>query len=742
MRYRQILVVLLALLPYLLNGQEYERVSEIGVTHDGRSLLSPWAGGLNAPHFGSVDVNNDGDNDLFVYDKDGKRKYVFIHTTGEKYVYKPTYAMNFPEIKDWFIIEDYNCDEVPDLIMHGNSGAPQTYKGSYSTGVLTFEFDKSIIYYENPSLFYLNLYTDPTHRPIMVDINDDGDKDFLAFDFNLIRVDYYENLRVERNLPCDSLLFKRKDRCWGNFKDSGITLNQTLGDTCQFKFTRIDPTVAETAAHPGGTAIDVIDPDGDGIYDMFLGDLTFERLNLMSNNGTAEVANIFAQDDSFPSYGEFVDMAIFPAPYVIDVDLDGDEDLLVAPFLPGAIENYENVAYYRNDGSATDPFELVRNDFLTGDMIDVGELATPAFFDHNNDGLEDIVIGTGGYYIANGDYLFSLTLYENTGTASVPAFNLVDRNYLELDILGFDDLRPFFADLDNDNDKDLVVGEKGGKILILDNDNGTFANARLLTDNENNDIDIGQSAHPVLFDLDNNGTQDLIIGTRDGDLTYYENTGTPTSPEFTLRTDTLGGVLSHPLTATLRYSSPAFGDFDQDGRTDLLLGGADSRIKLYSDIGTNFNTVFEETDDNFLNVSEFTFIGSDIRPRLTPASADLSNDGNHEIVLGISNGGLELYSTDIADTNILATPLNIISDQIGLYPNPATDHINLKWKDVFDRSEGVLVEIIDMLGRKQYSKIVLYEELHQIDVSVLSKGMYNISIQQGENIGALKFFKY
>ncbi|MCP4124539.1 MAG: T9SS type A sorting domain-containing protein [Bacteroidetes bacterium] len=740
MRSRRIYVILLALVPLFLSAQDYERVSEIRVEQNGRTLLSPWAGGLNAAHLGMADINNDGSEDLFVYDKDGKRKYVFIHTGGDEYVYEPTYADNFPTIKDWFLLEDYNCDDIPDLIMH-NRFSPQTYLGSYDSGSLTFSFDKEIIYYENTSLFYLNLFTDPTHRPIMVDVNGDGDKDFLAFDFNLIRVDYYENQREERALSCDSLLFKRVDRCWGNFKDNGLTLNQTLGDTCVLKFNRVDPTSAETAAHPGGTAIDIVDNNGDGIYDMFIGDLTFKRLNLLSNNGSREVANIYAQDDSFPSYGEFVDITIFPAPYVMDIDHDGDEDLVVAPFLPGAIENYENVSYYKNNGSVNEPYELERKDFLTGDMIDVGELATPAFFDHNNDGLEDMVIGTGGYYESDGEYLFSLTLYENTGTAELPAFRLSDRNYLDLDMLQFDDMRPFFGDLDNDNDKDLIIGEKDGKILILDNNNGIFENTRFLTDDQSNDIDIGKSAHPVLFDFDENGTLDLIIGNRDGDLTYYENTGSAGSFEFTFRTDTMGSVLSHPATSTLRYSSPAFGDFDNDGKADLLVGGADSRIKLYSDIGTDYAAVFPLKNDNFLNVSEFEFVGS-VRPRLAPAAADISNDGRPEILLGISNGGLEMYSTEIVDTNDLAVGFNTVSDQIGLYPNPADHFLTVDWSGVFERSQVVHVRVTDLLGRDFYTKDVLYEELHRLDVSNLSRGMYHVSVSQGMNVGAIKFFKY
>ena len=191
------------------------------------------------------------------------------------------------------------------------------------------------------------------------------------------------------------------------------------------------------------------------------------------------MANFYAQDDSFPSYDDLVEISIFPAPYIFDVDKDGDEDVLIAPFAPGAIENFENIWWYENDGSDSNPFSLKKQNFIVGDMIDVGEFSNPCFYDENGDGLLDLVIGNGGYYMEDGNYLNSLTLYRNIGTEKLPNFTFVDNNFLDIDALDLSDLAPFFADIDGDNDDDLLCGESRGRILVMDNDNGSFVNPEI-----------------------------------------------------------------------------------------------------------------------------------------------------------------------------------------------------------------------------------------------------------------------
>ena len=56
--------------------------------------------------------------------------------------------------------------------------------------------------------------------------------------------------------------------------------------------------------------------------DLVLGDLSFQNLNKLVNGGDASL-HIVEQDTVFPGYDIPVDMTTFPAPFLLDVDLDG-----------------------------------------------------------------------------------------------------------------------------------------------------------------------------------------------------------------------------------------------------------------------------------------------------------------------------------------------------------------------------------------------------------------------------------
>src|SRR3989344_3506947 len=78
-----------------------------------------------------------------------------------------------------------------------------------------------------------------------------------------------------------------------------------------------------------------------------------------------------------------------------------------------------------------------------------------------------------------------------------------------------------------------------------------------------NTPDIGSSVAPAFADLDNDGDYDLLIGDTGGISYGYENTGTAASSTWTAKsawnTPNVGGV-----------ARPAFADLDNDGDYDLL----------------------------------------------------------------------------------------------------------------------------------------------------------------------------
>ena len=209
------------------------------------------------------------------------------------------------------------------------------------------------------------------------------------------------------------------------------------------------------------------------------------------------------------------------APAFADLDGDGDLDLVVG-------ETDGDLHYYENTGSRSQPTFTERTDAANPlDDTYVSEWATPTFADLDGDGDLDLVVGE-----TDGD----LHYYENIGSRSQPDFT--ERTSVGNPLAGIDVGRystPTFADLDGDGDLDLVVGETHGTLHYYENTGSrsqpTFT-ARAGAANPLDGIDVGGRSAPTFADLDNDGDLDLVVGEADGDLNYYENTGTSTNAEF------------------------------------------------------------------------------------------------------------------------------------------------------------------------------------------------------------------
>lgn len=82
------------------------------------TMQLPFCGGLNTPQFSQIDMNQDGKNDLYVYDGSAYKHLVFINTGSSaepEFKYAPEYEKNFPAVEDWAVLHDFNCDDIPDF---------------------------------------------------------------------------------------------------------------------------------------------------------------------------------------------------------------------------------------------------------------------------------------------------------------------------------------------------------------------------------------------------------------------------------------------------------------------------------------------------------------------------------------------------------------------------------------------------------------------------------------------------
>ena len=124
----------------------------------------------------------------------------------------------------------------------------------------------------------------------------------------------------------------------------------------------------------------------------------------------------------------------------------------------------------RNAGSESQPeWVLESRAFLQDRMIEVGRGAYPAFTDFDADGLTDLVVACKERYYGPGNTPAMLARFRNVGTATAPAFEQLDTNWLSLPDFGVESVAPAFGDLDGDGDDDLLLGDELGNLHLWTN---------------------------------------------------------------------------------------------------------------------------------------------------------------------------------------------------------------------------------------------------------------------------------
>ena len=156
--------------------------------------------------------------------------------------------------------------------------------------------------------------------------------------------------------------------------------------------------------------------------------------------------------------------------------------------------------------------------------------------------------------------------YENTGSAS--SANWTRKPGWDPPTLEWMGAKPALADLDDDGDYDLLLYQAyTGDPFAYENDGG--ASSPNWTRKSSWDPPVaGQGATPDFADLDADGDYDLLVGIKTDGATYaYENTGGASSPTWTRKSNWDPPNVTEELAA-----KPALADLDNDGDHDLLIG--------------------------------------------------------------------------------------------------------------------------------------------------------------------------
>ena len=684
--------------------QSFQQSQSIKVKKNGTDLINPWAGGANVPQLSSIDLNKDGILDLIIFDKNGDQINCFTNngTPGQvDYHYSPEYNACFPILEDWVLLRDFNCDGEMDIFTYNNGGI-RVYENVNNNELLSFELVGTIL--TNRGSGPTNLYVSSVDIPHIGDLDFDGDLDILTFSIIGNNVEWHKNNSIEDFGDCDSLNFTLEDDCWGDFSENFANNSVTLNDCSQKK-----QAFTEQAKHSGST-VTALDLNADSFYELLLGDVTFDNIVMLENSAPNTEALMAAQDVNFPSYNTSVELTKFPATYFIDLNNDQQKDLIVTPNGNNVSQNFENIWFYENISANEEVnLNLVQKNVLIDEMIEVGSGAHPVFFDYNSDGLMDLIVANYGYYQEGGNFNSQLALFKNSGTPEEPSFEWITDDFSGLGALNFENnIIPTFGDLDNDGDLDMIVGDLNGNIHLLKNIPNTSNEAEFFINTiEYFDIDVGSFASPFLVDIDRDEDLDLIIGSRQGAISYYENQGDLNDANFILTNDTIGNIdLTDPIYNTA-YTTPCV--VDSENGFELFVGTEKGTLYHYNTIDDNLNGSFEIVSDYVQLFSKSI--------KTAPAIYDLNNDGWNDMLIGVFTGGVHLLWGSELSSFSMKEESN--QNSVVIYPNPSPSIFNIKTNKVISSATVFALNGDEVLKSYNSSKF---------DLTEFKNGLYLVKI--------------
>lgn len=306
--------------------------------------------------------------------------------------------------------------------------------------------------------------------------------------------------------------------------------------------------------------------------------------------------------DSFNSSG--IEVLPFMRVVFYDIAVNGLDEM-IAGSKDGTLR------LYRNSGTRKAPLWTLDAKYFDG--ITVGAFSAPAVGDIDGDGKPEVLVGTGGFSKDSGRIIF----YKNAGTSAVPVWKKMDMQEIDVG----DDATPALFDVDNDGRLDLVVGNSTGRLYLFRSIRTGKGLVFVKDTSFFQDINLGMYVVPAVTSYQDRLV--IITGNSMGKIALlergYENRA-------------LWKKTSLPIPPS-SFAAPAFINSDQPGVMDLVISEGNGQLSYYRNRGNDYRD-WSKTDDFF---SGRTLTG--------PASAPVITEmnGSAFMVVGNINGEIRLF---------------------------------------------------------------------------------------------------
>jgi hypothetical protein len=259
------------------------------------------------------------------------------------------------------------------------------------------------------------------------------------------------------------------------------------------------------------------------------------------------------------------------------------------------------IYFVRNTGSNAEPRYATPHRLADdrGRMLETFGWPSPNVADWDGDGDLDILCG---------EFLNGFTYFQNVGTRTKPRYlpgvrlRQEDGSPLVMDMQM---ITPVAMDWTHDGHLDLICGEEGGRIALIENtgrlkDGVPLFRAPVYFRQEADLLKSNSLVTPYAVDWDNDGDWDLICGNAAGYLVYFENLSGPGvelprwAAPVALQADgkTIriqagsNGSIQGPAEACYGYTVPSACDWDGDGLRDIVVNSIWGKVLWYKNVGT------------------------------------------------------------------------------------------------------------------------------------------------------------